>query len=72
LFYLVTTAVRAGSLFGIMLSDGKNLRECFLASVTEELIVGHIDLPRSLKASGRILDLLLESVQGEAIPNRRR
>jgi hypothetical protein len=47
---LVTAAVRAGSLFRVMLCDGQNLRECFLAGVADELIVGHIDLPQPLMA----------------------
>jgi hypothetical protein len=47
LFYLVTTAVWAGGLFGIMLCHGQNLREGLLAGVAEELIVGHADLPQS-------------------------
>jgi hypothetical protein len=42
---LVTAAVRAGSLFRVMLCNGQNLRECFLAGVADELIVGHTDLP---------------------------
>jgi hypothetical protein len=45
LFYLVTTAVWAGGLFRVMLCDGQNLQECFLAGVADELIVGHTDLP---------------------------
>jgi hypothetical protein len=47
LFYLVTTAVRAGGLFRVMLCYGQNLREGLLAGVAEELIVGHTDLPQS-------------------------
>src|SRR5258708_23757906 len=31
LFYLVTAAVRADSLFRVMLCDGQNRQECFLA-----------------------------------------
>src|SRR6266851_55236 len=38
LFYLVTAAVRAGGLFRVMLCDGQNLQECFLAGVADELI----------------------------------
>jgi hypothetical protein len=56
LFYLVTAAVRAGGLFRVMLCDGQNLRECFLAGVTDELVVGHTDLPRSLNGYDWILD----------------
>jgi len=41
----VTAAVRAGSLFGVMLSDRQSLQECFLAGVADELIMGHTDLP---------------------------
>jgi hypothetical protein len=59
----VTVAVRAGGLFRVMLCDGQNLRKCFLAGVTDELIVGHTDLPRSLNAYGWILDPWLEQVQ---------
>jgi hypothetical protein len=44
LFYLVTTAVRAGGLFLVMLCYGQNFREWLLAGVAEELIVGHTDL----------------------------
>jgi hypothetical protein len=39
-----------------MLCDGQNLRECFLAGVTDELVVGHTDLPRSLNGYDWILD----------------
>ena len=60
LFYLVTTAVWAGGLFGIMLCHGQNLREGLLAGVAEELIVGHTDLPNGY---GWILDPWLEQVQ---------
>jgi predicted patatin/cPLA2 family phospholipase len=28
-----------------MLCDGQGLRECFLAGVADELIMGHTDLP---------------------------
>jgi hypothetical protein len=42
---LVTAAVRAVSLFRVVLCDGQNLRECLLAGVADELIVGHTDLP---------------------------
>jgi len=45
LFYLVTAAVRAGSLFRVMLRDGQNRQEGFLAGVADELIMGHTDLP---------------------------
>ncbi len=44
LFYLVTTAVRAGGLFRVMLGDGQDLRECLLAGVAEKVIVGHRNL----------------------------
>jgi hypothetical protein len=47
LFYLVTTAVRAGGLFRVMLCYGQNFREWLFAGVAEELIVGHTDLPQS-------------------------
>jgi hypothetical protein len=40
----VTTAVRAGGLIRIMLGNGLDLLERFLAAVTEELIVGHRNL----------------------------
>src|SRR5258708_22394316 len=63
LFYLVTTAVWAGGLFGIMLCHGQNLREGLLAGVAEELIVVHTDLPRSWNGYSRILDPQLEQVQ---------
>jgi hypothetical protein len=63
LFYLVTTAVWAGGLFGIMLCHGQNLREGLLAGIAEELIVGHTDLPRSWNGYSRILDPRLEQVQ---------
>jgi hypothetical protein len=45
LVYVVTAAVRAGGLFHIMLCDGQSLRECFLAGVADELIMGHTNLP---------------------------
>jgi hypothetical protein len=63
LFYLVTTAVRAGCLFRVMLCHGQNLLECFVAGVTEELIVGHTDLPQSKNGCSWILDPWLEQVQ---------
>jgi hypothetical protein len=56
LFYLVTAAVRAGCLFRVMLCHSQNLLECFLAGVTEELIVGHTDLPQSKNGCSWILD----------------
>ena len=43
--YLVTAAVRAGGFFRVMLCDGQSLRECFLAGIADELIIGHTDLP---------------------------
>ena len=55
LFYLATTAMRAGGLFRIMLCDGENLREVLFAGVADELIVGHRHLPRSLDDYGEIL-----------------
>jgi hypothetical protein len=61
--YPVTTAVRAGCLFRVMLCHGQNLLECFLAGVTEELIVGHTDLPQSKNGCSWILDPWLEQVQ---------
>jgi hypothetical protein len=48
LLYLETAAVWAVRLFRVMLCDGLNLRECFLAGFAGELIVGHKDLPWSL------------------------
>src|SRR5258705_1182260 len=45
LLNLVTAAVRAGSLFRVMLCDGQSLQECFLAGLADELIMGHTDLP---------------------------
>src|SRR5713226_7190125 len=44
LFYLVATAVRAGGHLLIMLCYGQNLRECLLARLTGEFVVGHRDL----------------------------
>jgi hypothetical protein len=55
LFYLATTAVRAWGLSRVMLRDGQNLQECFLAGVAEELIVGHRNPPRRF---ARIVPLL--------------
>jgi hypothetical protein len=52
LFYLAATTMRAGGLFRVMLCDGENLREGFFAGVANELIVGHIHLPRSLDDYG--------------------
>lgn len=46
----MTAAVRAGGLFHVMLRDGQSLRECLLAGVAEEIIVGHTNLPHSLDA----------------------
>ena len=43
--YVVSAAVRAGGRFRIMLCEGESLRECFLAGVTYELIIGLTDLP---------------------------
>ena len=63
MFYLVAAAVRAGGLFRVMLGEGQSLRECFLAGVADELIVGHTDLPRSLNAYDRILRRRLQQVQ---------
>ena len=42
LLNLVTAAVRARSLFRVMLCDGQSLQECFLA---DELIMGQTNLP---------------------------
>jgi hypothetical protein len=47
----------------VMLRDGQNLQECFLAGVAEELIVGHTDLPQSKNGYRWILDPQLEPVQ---------
>jgi hypothetical protein len=55
LFYLLTAAVRARGLFRVMLCDGQNLRECFLAGVADELIVRHRNPPRRF---ARIIPLL--------------
>jgi catechol 2,3-dioxygenase-like lactoylglutathione lyase family enzyme len=63
LFYLMAAAVWAGGLFRVMLGDGQSLRECFLAGVADELIVGHRNLPQSLNAYDRILGRWLEQVQ---------
>ena len=38
---ILATAVRADDLFLLMFGNGQTLRECFLAGVTEELVVGH-------------------------------
>jgi hypothetical protein len=46
-----------------MLCHGQNLRECFLAGVADELIVGHTNLPQPLNGYGWILDLQLEQFQ---------
>jgi catechol 2,3-dioxygenase-like lactoylglutathione lyase family enzyme len=59
----VTAAVRARSLFRIMLRDGQSLQECFLAGVADELIVGHTDLPKSRDGYDWILDQRVEQVQ---------
>src|SRR5258708_695592 len=37
----LATAVRAADGFLLMFGNGQTLRECFLAGVTEELVVGH-------------------------------
>ena len=42
---LVTAAVRTDGFFRVTLCDGQSLRECFLAGVADELIIGHTDLP---------------------------
>jgi hypothetical protein len=72
LFYLVTTAVWAGGLFRVMLCDAQNLRECLLAGVAKEFVVGHSDLPRSLNGYSWILDPWLEQVQHGSVSTRRR
>jgi hypothetical protein len=61
--------VRAGGFFGIVLCDAQFFRECFLAGVAEELVVGHTDLPESLTDSIWILDPRLEQVQHFNIPS---
>jgi hypothetical protein len=38
---ILATAVRADDVFLLMFGNGQTLRECFLAGVTEELVVGH-------------------------------
>ena len=38
---ILATAVRADDVFPLMFGNGQTLRECFLAGVTEELVVGH-------------------------------
>ena len=63
LFYRETAAVWAGGLDPVMLRNGQSFRECFLAGVAEEFIVGHTNLPQSSKGCGWILDLGLEPVQ---------
>jgi hypothetical protein len=71
LLYLTTTAVRAGGFFGIVLCDVQFFRECFLAGVAEELVVGHTDLPESLTDSIWILDPRLEQVQHFNVPSEK-
>jgi hypothetical protein len=71
LFYLVTTAVRAGGLSRVMLCHGQSLREWFLAGVAQELIVGHTDLPRSWIDYSWILDPRLEQLQYGSDSTRR-
>src|ERR1700757_24689 len=46
LLNLATAAVRARSLFGVMLCDGLSRQECFLAGVADELIMGHTVPPQ--------------------------
>ena len=41
LFDILATAVRTDDVFLLMFGNGQTLRECFLAGVTEELVVGH-------------------------------
>ncbi len=38
---ILATAVRADDVSLLMFGNGQTLRECFLAGVTEELVVGH-------------------------------
>jgi hypothetical protein len=38
---ILATAVRADDVFLLMFGNSQTLRECFLAGVTEELVVGH-------------------------------
>jgi hypothetical protein len=55
LFYLMTAAVGAGNPAFLMVCERQSLRECFLAGVTEELVVGHWDLRVVVKGSGWIV-----------------
>ena len=43
---LSTAAVGADNPAFLIVDERQNLRECFLADVAEELVVGHMDLPR--------------------------
>jgi hypothetical protein len=55
--------------FSASLCEVQFCRECFLAGVAEELVVGHTGFPESLTDSIWILDPRLEQVQHFNIPS---
>src|SRR5260370_38246990 len=48
----MTAAVGTGNPAFLMVCERQNLRECFLAGVTEELVLGHWDLRVGVKGGG--------------------